>query len=270
MNQLEDMVAVVTGGASGIGRGIAEILATKGANVVVADIDIAGAKKTASLVESFGRESLAVQADVTDPRGTDGMISNATSVFGRVDILISNAGVGGAPDFYKRESPSEEDWDVTYATNVRGIVNSIESVQDTMINRRSGKIVVISSASGRRGRGDAMKPYAASKAAAINVSQAYALRLAPSNINVNTICPGLIWTPLWDKIAQLRLAIDGSQPDKSPRQYFEEFVLDTIPLGREQTPSDIGKLTAFLCSDQARNITGQAINVSGAGAQIFN
>ena len=87
---------------------------------------------------------------------------------------------------------------------------------------------------------------------------------------MNTICPGFIWTPLWDKIAQLRLAIDGSQPDTSPRQYFEEFVSDIIPLGREQTPTDIGKLVAFLCSDRARNITGQAINVSGAGAQIFN
>ncbi len=268
MSQLENMIAVVTGGAKGIGHGIATILAERGANVVVADVDIAGAKETAAEIEALGRESLAVQTDVADARSTDGMISNATSVFGRVDILVNNAGVGGAPDFYQRTVANEEDWDTTNAVNVRGIVNSIESVQDTMMSRKSGKIVVISSGAGRLGAPGLMMPYRASKAAAINVSQAFALRLAPFNINVNTICPGLLWTPLWDTIAQSRIAADPSQEGKTPREYFEEVVTRATPLGREQTPADIGRLAAFLCSDRARNITGQAINVDGG--TLFN
>lgn len=261
--QLENKIAVVTGGAKGIGRGIAKLLAERGANVVIADFDIDGASQAAAEVQAIGREGVAVQTDVTDARSTDGMISTALTTFGRVDILVNNAGVGGAPDFWTRTEANEDDWDAVYAVNVRGIVHSIESVQETMRSQRSGKIVNIASTAARRGRPGLMMPYRASKAAALNVSQAYALRLASFNINVNCICPALLWTPLWEKIAESRISIEPGHQGKTPRQYFEETVARGVPLGREQTPEDVGKLAAFLCSDRARNITGQAINLDG-------
>lgn len=261
--RLDEKVAIVTGGAGGIGRGIVKVLAQRGANVVIADVDLNGAKEAAAEAETLGRESLAVQTDVSDVRSTDGMIANTLSVFGRVDILVNNAGLGGAPEWWTRDEATEGDWDAVYAVNVQGIVHSIESVQDTMMNRMSGKIVNIASIAGRGGSAGPLAHYAASKAAAVNVSQAYALRLAPFNINVNCICPGLIWTPLWEKISKLHIGRDTDEESKTPREYFEERVQRSVPLGREQTPEDIGKLAVFLCSVRARNITGQAINVDG-------
>jgi NAD(P)-dependent dehydrogenase (short-subunit alcohol dehydrogenase family) len=130
-----------------------------------------------------------------------------------------------------------------------------------MQRRKQGKIVVVASIAGRGGGAGPMAHYRASKGAALNVSQAFALRLAPYNINVNTVCPGLLWTDMWDQIAQKHLH-DASDDSTDARARFEQG-LSSVPLGREQTPEDIGKTAAFLCSDRAKNITGQAINVDG-------
>ncbi|MBI4306832.1 MAG: SDR family oxidoreductase [Chloroflexi bacterium] len=135
-------------------------------------------------------------------------------------------------------------------------------MQAHMKERRAGKIINIASTAGRRGT-TGFVHYSASKASAINVSQAYALRLAPFNINVNSICPGLLWTPLWEKIAERRQTSLAQEQRVSSREYFLQQVKSIVPLGREQTPEDVGRLTAFLASDLARNITGQSINLNG-------
>jgi NAD(P)-dependent dehydrogenase (short-subunit alcohol dehydrogenase family) len=260
--RLADRVAIVTGGGTGIGRGIATVLAEQGADVVIADIDRATAQETARAVEKLGRTASVVEADVTKRASTDAMVSSALIQFGHVDILVNNAGVGGGRDWWTRNQSNGDDWDYTYGVNVMGIVHGIESVQSHMKDRRSGKIINIASTAGRRGASGFVH-YSASKASAINVTQAYALRLAPFNINVNSICPGLLWTPLWEKIAERRQNSMSQAERVTPREYFLQQVKAGVPLGREQTPEDIGKLAAFLASDLARNITGQAINVNG-------
>jgi NAD(P)-dependent dehydrogenase (short-subunit alcohol dehydrogenase family) len=258
---LENKIAVVTGGANGIGRGIVRTLAERGADIIIADMNEKASDEAVAEVEALGRRSLSVPTDVTDDNGTDGMVASALSMYGRVDILVCNAGVAGAEGWWERDEPSADDWDATYAVNVRGVMHSIESVQGHMMERQSGKIVVIASIAARGGSTGPLAHYRASKAAALNVSQAYALKLAPHNINVNTVCPGLLWTEMWNQIAQKALA-DNPGDTRTARERFDE-ALEMVPLGREQTPEDIGKVAAFLCSDRAKNITGQGINVDG-------
>jgi meso-butanediol dehydrogenase/(S,S)-butanediol dehydrogenase/diacetyl reductase len=258
---LENKIAIVTGGATGIGRGIVRILAERGADVIVADMNEKASDEAVAEVVGLGRRALSVPTDVTDDNGTDGMVASALSMYGRVDILVCNAGVVGAEGWWERDEPSADDWDATYAVNVRGVMHSIESVRGHMTERMKGKIVVIASIAGRGGGVGPLAHYRASKGAALNVSQAYALQLAPYNINVNTICPGLLWTDMWDQIAKKYIA-DNPGDTRSTRERFEDG-LSAVPLGREQTPEDIGKVAAFLCSDKAKNITGQAINVDG-------
>lgn len=266
--ELEGKIAVVTGGANGVGKGIVQTLAQRGANIVVADLDEQAAKQTAAEVERMGRECVAVRADVGEMREVDGIITSALTVFGRVDFLVNNAGVIGGSDFGTRGAANGNDWDLAFAINMRGIVHTIESAQDHMKERRQGRIINVVSMAARRGTGGVLAHYAASKAAALNVSQAYALRLAPFNINVNAICPGPIWTPLAEAWFQARkVGLDPSDT-RTPKELFDEHVRETTALGRAATPEDVGRVTAFLCSDRARNIAGQAINVN-AGA-YFN
>jgi NAD(P)-dependent dehydrogenase (short-subunit alcohol dehydrogenase family) len=261
---LTGKVAIVTGGGSGIGRGIALELARAGADIAVADINASAAEKAAAEVRALGRKALGVQTDVADQASTDTMAAAALRQLRRIDILVNNAGVGGASGWHERVTASREDWDTVFAVNVFGIVHASQSVAPHMMERRSGKIVNIASAAGRQGS-LGFAHYSSSKAAAINVSQAWAYRLAPYSINVNTVCPGLLWTELWERLAKRRLAAAGG-PAASGRTYFDERVR-SIPLAREQTPEDIGKAVAFLASERARNITGQALNVDG-GAQM--
>lgn len=261
MPELDGLNAVVTGAGSGIGRGIALVLAERGADVVVSDIDLSAAESVADEVRALGRVAHSVQADVTDRESTDSLASASIEAFGSIDVLVNNAGVGGASGWWERSSPTPEDWEATYDVNVIGIVNTTSSFQGHLQERRSGRVINIASAAGRRGAGG-FAHYSASKAAAINVSLGLALQLAGSNINVNCICPGLLWTPLWEKIAE-RDRIKSGETVLTGRQVFDERLERSTPLGREQTPEDVGKLAAFLASDRSKNITGQSINLNG-------
>jgi NAD(P)-dependent dehydrogenase (short-subunit alcohol dehydrogenase family) len=260
--ELAGRVAIITGAASGIGRGIALELAARGADIVIADLDEQAGKKVAAEVRTLGRKALFVRTDVTGQASTDAMAQAALREFGRIDILVNNAGVFGGPGWVERQEWTKVDWDTTFAVNVFGIVHATRSVEKHMQEKRQGKVVNITSTAGRLGMAG-IPHYSASKAAAINVTQAYALRLAKSGINVNAIAPGPVWTPLVEKISQRRSKFSPGQPEASPRQSFLNGVAKSVLLGREITPEDIGKTCAFLVSERARNITGQTINVSG-------
>jgi NAD(P)-dependent dehydrogenase (short-subunit alcohol dehydrogenase family) len=218
----------------------------------------------AAEVADTGRQSLASQADVTGQESVQRVVAEVVARFGRIDILVNNAGVIAAPGWEERDKPNEEDWDLIYEVNVKGIDRVTSAVAPHMKERRYGKIVNIASIAGRHGTLTNI-PYGVSKAGVINLTQGVAQELAPFNINVNAICPGLLWTPLWERIGVRLSAFAYVQDDEglSSREVFDNHVKRRIPLGREQTPEDIGNLAAFLASDYAENITGQAINVSG-------
>ena len=255
-------VAVVTGGGRGIGRGIVLVLARNGADVVAADINVEDAQSVAQEVADSGSQSMAVWLDVTDQQSVDRMAQEVIARFGRIDILVNNAGIIAASGWERRERPSEEDWDQVYEVNVKGVARVTEAVARSMKERRYGKIVNISSIAGRVAS-PLHPPYGASKAGVISLTQASARELAPFNVNVNAICPGLIWTPIWERIASHEVLHDKNVEGLNTREVFDLNVRDRTLLGREQTPEDIGNLAAFLASDYAENITGQAINVSG-------
>ena len=261
-----DLVAVVTGGGRGIGRGIVLALARNGADVVIADIDMESAAATAAEAADLGSRSRTVEMDVTEQESVDAAVQDALDHFGRIDVLANNAGVVSAPGWTGRVDENEADWDIVYEVNVKGVARVTNAVSPGMKERRFGKIINIASVAGRRGN-PGLSAYSASKAACISVTQASALDLAPYNINVNVICPGLLWTPMWDVLATRQIALFEDASARTPREQFESMVARSTPLGREQTPEDIGNLAAFLSSQHARNITGQAINVNG-GSQM--
>ena len=259
---VSDKVAIVTGAGRGIGRAIALALARNGADAVVADINEDDAGRVAEEVAETGRQSLALFADVTDQASVDAMVQAALERFGRIDILVNNAGIIAAPGWEERERSNEEDWNMIYEVNVKGVARVTEAVAPHMKERSYGKIVNIASGAARQG-GPGNPPYSASKAAVVSITQGSALGLAPYNINVNAICPGLLWTPMHERISSRDLNVDDSTRGLSARAVFDRRVEETTPLKREVMPEDIGNLATFLASEQARNITGQAVNVDG-------
>ncbi len=259
--ELAGHVAIVTGGANGIGRGIALELSARGADVVVADVDAVASEKAAGEVRRSGRKSIAVVTDVTAQESTDAMAAAALGQFGKIDILVNNAGVWGSDGWWEREQITQADWDRVFAVNVFGIVHATKSVERHMQERRKGKIINIASVAGRHGMGGSPH-YSASKAAAINITQAFALRLSKSGINVNAIAPGALWTGLSEH-AMSRLTRVRPDMGGNGREVFNRVIRERVPLGREQTPEDVGKACAFLASARARSITGQTLNVTG-------
>ena len=260
--QLEDRVALVTGGARGLGEGIALVLAERGADVAVCDINLEGARQTADTITGMERRAKAYMVDVTNQDQLGKMTDEVLSDFERIDILVNAAGVIGAPGFEGTTTSREEDWDLTFDVNVKGTALTSDAVSPHMKDRRFGKIVNIASHGGRGG-GTGGGAYGASKAAVIHLTQSYALDLAPFNINVNAICPGSIWTPMWERIAVRAQRNNPEQRHLTPREIFDAAIQERCPLGREQTPEDIGKAVAFFASDDALNITGQSLNVNG-------
>jgi len=258
---ITDKIAIVTGGGRGIGRGISLVLARNGADIVVADLIEDNARGVADEIRAIGRKSLPLSLDVTSRASADATVASVMAQFGRIDILVNNAGIIGAPGWESRETPNEDDWDMVYAVNVKGIAKVTNAVAPHMVQRHYGKIINIASIAGRQGS-PRNPPYNVSKTGVISLTQAQALDLAPYNINVNAICPGLLWTPMWERITA-RESMTPNPEGKSQRELFEDYVQRAVPMRKEQTPEDIGHLAAFLASDFAHNITGQAINVSG-------
>ena len=267
--QLEGRTALVTGGGRGIGQGIAAVLASRGAAVAVSDLTEAACAETVALIKSKGGKAVAVAADVTSQDSMDAAAARALSEFGHVDIAVANAGVIGAAGYEERLTYTEADWDVTFRVNVKGLSHTAEAVIPHMKTRRSGRIIVIASHGGRPPRGVKQRPgtvsipYGTSKAAAIQFSHALAIELAPHSINVNCVCPGTLWTPMWEKIAVNTIKNDPALSGLKPKDVFDRAIKTSTPLGRGQTPEDIGRAVAFFASDDALEITGQALNVNG-------
>jgi NAD(P)-dependent dehydrogenase (short-subunit alcohol dehydrogenase family) len=264
--KLESKTALVTGGGGGIGRGIVLCLAGEGADVAVVDVDLPAAEAVADEASRLGRRCVAMRVDVSRPQEVTRMVEDAIRELGPVDILVNNAGVGAAPDWEVGAPLTVEDWDYVYKVNLRAYYLAWQAISPHMMEQRSGKIINVASVAGRVGGGpsEMMWAYRVTKAAVINLSQSMAVLMGPHNVNVNCICPGLIWTKLWDtKMATGMKKNIEAFAGMETRQIFETVVAMTTPLAREQTPEDIGRAVAFLVSEDAKNITGQALNVDG-------
>jgi len=270
--ELENRAAIVTGGGGGIGEGICLCLAEAGADVVVSDVSEKRARGIADKVAETGRRSLAVRTDVRSESECRSLVDAALEQMGRLDILVCAAGTAGthlmqpSADAADVENLPVEVWDLTMDVNLKGVFLCCRAAIPHFKKQRGGKIINIASTAGRRG-GPILPAYGASKAAVIHLGQSMAIQLAPHNVNVNTICPGLIWTPLWAEGVGFMIKARPELKDVPPEQVFDSLVKSAVAFQRPQTPEDIGNAAVFLASDRAREITGQALNVCG-GAQF--
>ena len=252
---LADRVAVVTGAGVGIGKAIALALAGAGAQVVAVDRDKATALSTAEAAAKLGPRSLALETDVGDLAAIDRMVAAVMETFGRIDVLVNNAGVTRRAYIMDL---TEQDWDRIMRVNAKGVFFCLQRVAREMIPRRSGTIVNIASIAGKGYAGTSNAIYAASKGSVISLTRTAAQQLARHNINVNAICPGVTVTALSEDNLAMRAREEGVSVDEMRRRRS-----GVIPLGRPNDPEDVAGLAVFLASPAARNITGQSLNVDG-------
>ena len=241
--ELIGKVALVTGGAQGIGKAVALLLARKGADIVVSDVNLEKAEETSKEIQSLGRKAMAIKADVSRVDDVEGMVHAILEKFGKIDILINNAGIARDKLILRM---TEEDWDAVLAVNLKGTFNCTKAVIKHMSKQRSGKVVNIASVVGEMGNAGQAN-YSASKAGVIGFTKTVAREFAQRGINVNAIAPGYIQTPMTDVL-----------PDKA-----KEELKRMIPMERLGQPEDVAQAALFLVSEASSYITGHVLNVNG-------
>jgi 3-oxoacyl-[acyl-carrier protein] reductase len=252
MGKLDNKVALVTGAGRGIGKEIALTLAREGADIVGNALNAPNLDILAAEVERLGRRALPVTADISKKAEVDRMVDKAIAAFGRIDILVCNAGITRFAPFLEM---SEDDWDAVIAVDLKGTFLCGQAVAKHMVARKYGKIINISSLSGMGGRNPTMANYAASKAGVNNLSRVMALALGEHGINVNVVAPGVIRTEM-------------GLSRRTPEQYaaYLDLYRQQTALRRVGEAADIAKAVLFLASDDSSFITGQVI-VSDGGVK---
>jgi len=253
--RLKDRVAIVTGGGAGIGRSICINMAKEGAKVAVMDINEEAALKTVEMIEKEDSEALALKMDVTLKADVQAMTAQVLKTHGKIDILVNNAGTdikGAITEL------TERTWDTLMDINLKGVFLCTQAVSHSMIERRYGRIVNISSMAGKTGE-PLTSPYCATKFGVIGFTQSIALELGKHNITVNAVCPGPVDTDLIRQSVAQSAKIKGMAPE----DFLQEFFINPTPLGRIAQPVDIARAVIFLASDDAEFITGSTLNVSG-------
>ena len=260
MGVLDGRVALITGSGRGIGRAFALRYAAEGARLAIVDIDEANAATVADEVRAFGAEATSMRVDVRDPEQSVRMVEQVVVEFGRLDVMINNAGVVRVTPLLK---VTPEDWDFTQSVNSRGLFFALQAGAQQMIEqeslsegRPSGKIINMASIAARGGR-PMFAAYAASKAAVVSITQSAAMALAPK-VTVNAICPGVVDTAMWALIDQEWTELEGRPTGDAWKQRIVG-----IPMGRPETPEDLVGMAVFLASADSDYITGQSYQVDG-------
>ncbi|PYM31903.1 MAG: hypothetical protein DME15_15785 [Candidatus Rokuibacteriota bacterium] len=259
--RLAGKVAVVTGGGSGIGRGIALAMAREGADVVIPDIQGQNAERVGAEVRALGRKVASMKTDVTSAADVKAMVDRTRETFGKIDILVNNAGMA-APPGMPFTNNTEEDWDRTFAVNTKSVFLTCKAIAPHFIERKAGRIINIASIAGPLAA-VTMPAYSVAKQGVITFTRVVAKELAQHRVTVNAICPGVLWTDFWQKLAAHLAETNPAFKGMTARQVFEKRVADIVPMKAEQHPEDIGAAAVFLASDEARYITGQALMVDG-------
>jgi meso-butanediol dehydrogenase/(S,S)-butanediol dehydrogenase/diacetyl reductase len=253
--EFSGQVALVTGAGGGMGARFAQRFAALGANVICADIRGEAAAEVAAEIETQGGRALAVTCDVTRPAQIEAAVAAGVKAFGRLDIAVANAGITHDQGFL---DVTESAWDNLMAINCKGLFFTYQIAARQMIAQGGGgRLIGISSVAGQRGRPVAAS-YAASKAAVISITRSAAIGFAEHQITANCLCPGLVITPMWEKIDRDRFVASGWAPGHA----FEE-VRSRTPLGRGATMDEVANLVLFLASSQAAFITGEDILIDG-------
>ncbi len=252
MGRLSGKTAMITGAARGIGRAFAERYVAEGARVVIADINLPAAQKTAA---EFGEKAIALPIDVTDQGSIDMCVRQSVKELGGIDILINNAALFTAAPIAEIE---RADYDRVFSINVAGTLFTMQAVARHMIERgQGGKIINMASQAGRRGE-SLVAVYCASKAAVISLTQSAGLNLIQHGINVNAIAPGVVDGEHWDGVD----AFFAKYENKAPGQKKKE-VGEAVPFGRMGTAEDLTGMAVFLASDDAEYVVAQTYNVDG-------
>jgi len=249
---LENRVALITGSASGMGKAMALRFAQEGCDIVVADLNLDGAKKASDEVRSVGRKAYAIKSDISSSQDIKDLIDQSIREFGKIDILINNAGAaGGGP----LEASDEDEWDRVLALNLKGAFLTCKAAVPHMKKQGYGKIINLSSMGAVRPSVSVLA-YHSAKAGIIGLTRNLAFELAPFNIYVNCIVPGPIETPFWDPLSK---GLSAGQK----RAFFDALAKKEVPLGRMGTPDDIAGPALFFASELSSYVTGQVLCVAG-------
>ncbi len=255
---LDGQVAIVTGAGRGIGRAIARRLAQEGASVAISDLDVDNAAGVANEIEAAGGTATSLRTDVTSKADVDKMVEDAVARFGRLDILVNNAGIGAVVPLIDTD---ESTWDALMNVNAKGTLLCSQAAARQMIAQgEGGRIINNASGAGKIAPGQAIPlgAYAASKHAVVAITRQMGLELSPHRILVNCVCAGIVDTPMWDLIDR-----EVAKLQEVPVGSVKAGAVASIPLGRIQEPDDVANVVAFLTSDDANYVTGQAYNVCG-------
>ncbi len=253
MNEpLKGQVAVVTGGARGIGRGIVLTLAQAGADILIADLLEDAMRETAEEVRALGRRVSTLKVDVTRAEMHRAMVKQALDQLGGLDVLVNCAGVISV---HPVDQLSERDWDFVMDVNAKGTFLGCQAVLEHMKAQHRGRIINVASIAGKEGFPN-LAHYSASKFAVVGFTNALAKEVAREGITVNAICPGIVRTYMWD-----RLSDEWKSDGESVEDSWARHQLTLIPQGRAQTPEDMGRMALFFATMD--NVTGQSVNVDG-------
>ena len=254
---LDGKVAIVTGAAQGIGRAVAERFVQEGVAVTLSDVNAERVTETADAIGAGGGRVKAVTTNVTDAASVEQLVRATVEAFGRLDVLVNNAGVGAVAPLLDTD---EATWDLLMNVNAKGVLLCTQAAARQMITQGGGgRIINNASGAGKIAPGrHPLGAYAASKHAVIALTKQFGLELAPHQILVNCVCAGIVDTAMWDLIDEQVAALDHV-----PVGSVKQQAVESIPVGRIEQPEDVANMIAFLASDQADYITATALNVCG-------